>query len=258
MPGTRDLTDRVRLLKNPVVQADTIYSSSIPIAEAMWRMASSYYAQPNFETMLHLLETAMAYSGIKGWLAVDDRAKAAFGAFMTIMPQWRQFIESAMLYSFSEFYSGAIGAIAAMLIEGADENEGRISEYCTPFLAQMRDHYELTIATLNYDDILERSLGEWHDGFVQANNSLWRFSPSSLLEQAANPTILHLHGSIRFYTLQEDGDRTEIYRSETSSLQAPKTRQVQWHDFAQSGDTLIVGPMLSPPFQYRVRPIDRT
>ncbi len=66
------------------------------------------------------------------------------------------------------------------------------------FWTALRDNFELTVATLNYDTLVEHAL-EW-DGSVQGyepaeGSSGWLFHPR-LVHQRAEHRLMHLHGSV--------------------------------------------------------------
>lgn len=259
LPGTSQLTTAVRSLPGPQIFPERPNEGLVTVPGGMWRMATSYYSNPNFETMLHLVETAIGYQRVRGWLAADDSSKAAFGAFMNIMPHWERFIEQGSAYSFQDFYSYAINAIAKELVDATNENLKGIQEFLAPFLSHLKDRFQLTLATLNYDDTLERSLETWHDGFGPQNDRQ-AFNPPSLLSDRHEPLLMHLHGSVRFYTLAAPEEERVIYRADSADLKTPQVRGVFWQYFAQSGELLLAAPMISglrksdkvttPPFGY--------
>ncbi len=66
------------------------------------------------------------------------------------------------------------------------------------FWSSLADNFELTVATLNYDTLVEQALG-WggvEQGFEEADGSLgWLFRPR-LVHQRTEHRLFHLHGSI--------------------------------------------------------------
>jgi hypothetical protein len=69
------------------------------------------------------------------------------------------------------------------------------------FLDQLKAEFNLTVLTLNYDDLIDR-VGEWYDGFNPPSvpDQFGRFDFSGFpVQSAKHPAVLlHLHGSVRF------------------------------------------------------------
>ena len=244
LPGTAALTNTVKALRFPMINPARPNDLEVTVPAGVWRMATSYYANPNFETVLHLVETVMGYERVRGWLAADDRSKAAFGAFTNIMPHWRYFIEEGARYSFADFYGHAMTAIAQELTKATDSNLTHIKTVACPFINAMIERFQVTVATLNYDDILERCFEPWHDGF-NAGGEGNAFDPRVFLADHTEPTLMHLHGSVRFYALPEQGGPPTIFKAESADLKLPQTRNVVWVQYSQSGETLLNGPMIT-------------
>jgi hypothetical protein len=109
------------------------------------------------------------------------------------------------------------------------------------------------IATLNYDDCIERSLARaaWDDGFAALDPGILRFDPARIVN--ANATrVLHLHGSVfygypRFTNpnrfLFED-QHEDLYRF-TSHTEAKRTWFWRSRNRAQSGESAIAGPIIT-------------
>ena len=71
------------------------------------------------------------------------------------------------------------------------------------FIERLKQNFDLTVVTLNYDDLIDRT-GDWFDGFVSADDDPpadWeRFDPTCFRTKilSAPAALLHLHGSVRF------------------------------------------------------------
>jgi hypothetical protein len=69
------------------------------------------------------------------------------------------------------------------------------------FFDQLRQEFDLTVVTLNYDDLIDRA-GDWYDGFEPptpgAGFGSFDFAnfPCQVMTHPA--VLLHLHGSVRF------------------------------------------------------------
>jgi hypothetical protein len=69
------------------------------------------------------------------------------------------------------------------------------------FFDHLRTVFDLTVVTLNYDDLIDRA-GDWYDGFSAPEKSTGAhtfdfsgFSPQSVQHPAV---LMHLHGSVRY------------------------------------------------------------
>jgi hypothetical protein len=263
LPGTAQLTEVVRKGGGLDVGGDIPVMQRrigrLTMAEAMWRMATSYYEKPNFETMLHLAETALGYSQVHGWLSADDRAKPAFGAFMNVMPHWRNIVEGESTYSMRTFITAALASIAESLVRAADALSLQSIDKVRDFLTELSNRYQLTIATLNYDDILERAMKQWRDGFIgEADQNT--FDPAQLLATGDVPLLMHLHGSVRFFVQNDGKNAGAICRAQDGSYPLQLGPREPLIQFAQSGEPIVTGPMISglrktdklsvPPFGY--------
>jgi hypothetical protein len=246
LPSTSDLTKLVREL-DQAEQQQPFMNPRAPMSSAFWKMASGYYSDPNFETVLHLVESA-------------------YGAFMQLMPQWAGFVENGtqryQIPLFQEFYDAAIQAIAVNLLYSLEAASEKIETVVRPFIQALVERFEVTIVTLNYDDIIERCLPSWRDGF----NPEGLFDPESLMHSGSGPLIIHLHGSVRFYSyapqspFQSPGPdwkptpiSERIRRAGDPNNLSGLNRTVQVSGTAQSGDHILISPMISG-----LRKLDKT
>jgi hypothetical protein len=69
------------------------------------------------------------------------------------------------------------------------------------FFDRLKEEFDLTVATLNYDDLTDRA-GEWYDGFFlqSSPNGFGAFDFAGFPHSSATKpaVLLHLHGSVRF------------------------------------------------------------
>ena len=115
-------------------------------------------------------------------------------------------------------------------------------------IGSLNERFHLTVATLNYDDLFERCVDRWVDGFQSNGSQGAQFVPKLLIQTSSDPVLLHLHGSVRFYVLGgRDADNWEILRASGPDFTGipTATRRIRDPDFAQSGDSLVVGPMIT-------------
>jgi hypothetical protein len=209
-------------------------------------MALSYYEQPNFEMLLHLAETVLAYHKADESLGANDRTKPAFGAFTNIMPHWAEFAKQGRAYDVRHFVDQSVELIANRLLEIVDGKTDEDLAKLRAFLFDLRSRFDLMIASLNYDDLVERAIGNWIDGFIE-DNGIYRFVARSLLQPSADPVLLHLHGSVRWYVpLGDEATRGfEILRADNGAYASKPSRRRTIDTYSQSGDPIVVGPMIA-------------
>jgi hypothetical protein len=239
LPGTTALTAAARRFGRPITVGGFDRPAFVTVGEALWRMATSYYQSPNFETMLHLVETMLSMPKGAAWLGTDDARKPAFGAFANIMPQWLPVLEQTG--PLREFGEAMMNVVADELVAATerltDDSIGR----ARAFLAGLAEHYHLIIVTLNYDDVVERCFPQYTDGFL--DDDVASFAPSRLLDAPDVPELIHLHGSVRFAVRRGDG-HVEILRCRTAG-HAKEIGRWSVAVGTQAGEEVYVGPMVS-------------
>jgi hypothetical protein len=246
LPTTDDLTALIRQPFNRPYHPLVFEQRTLTAAESFWLMALGYYERPNFEMMLHLAETALAYRKANEWLGANDRAKPAFGAFMNVMPHWSDLTKKDREYEVRQFIENSTDLIARRLVEDAATIAVSALSPLERFLTALKARYRLTVASLNYDDLIERIIGTWSDGFVD-DGDRFRFVAESLLDCGPASVLLHLHGSVRWYVPVGDeiSSPFEILRADDGNYPCAPGRRRPVDMYAQSGDPMIIGPMIA-------------
>ncbi|HEY1682891.1 MAG TPA: SIR2 family protein [Candidatus Tumulicola sp.] len=266
LPSTDALTNTIRDTLGPPLDDSRygwvpwIHKEPLTFAQAMGRFASSYYSRPNFETILHLAEAGLAYSATRYWIQVRDQAKPAYGAFTIPNPQWADFLQEAQQTDLLDFINTSVDLIAKTLAEAVKTIEDARLASLRRIIDLLSKHFNVTFATLNYDELLERCVDEWVDGYEDDGR---HFNPNLLMRATDSPFILHLHGSVRFYFLRtNEHTREQICRAPTWTFDGIQnaTRWVIGPATAQSGEALTVGTMITglrktdkvlhPPYGY--------
>jgi hypothetical protein len=149
----------------------------------------------NFETVLAALEDIDQFSTRKHHpkafeQSIDDRLSAFAGYVRGFAGMKDQ--------NFAATRAQVIGQIKNFFIDKtACASPDRLREFFNP----LRAAFDLTVVTLNYDDIIDRA-GDWYDGFSLpiSNDEAGTFDFAGFRDRSAqHPAILlHLHGSVRF------------------------------------------------------------
>lgn len=158
--------------------------------------------QLNFESLLHVIEMCIAYSGC--W-SKEYISWLAFPEFGTLI-QPDKFLKDIHTY---DYIRGAYGLQKTVM--------SIINQYDTSFCEDKsaeqwyRDFWKSlsgisNIFNLNYDNTIENSLGEYEDGFppIKDGEDYSRFSAKRYYENRRGvSTIAHLHGHILFSEARE-------------------------------------------------------
>ncbi len=174
--------------------------------------------------------------------ALPDSQKVAFNAFMDLSPRLATVLVEQHLERFGrEVMARVADFLDDAIAESAIEKRGVIRGFFTRLLKR----HSLRVATLNYDDAIERSMQFW-DGFTPED-------PGSLdyasFEKAHVRELLHLHGSIRFAPSPPEvvpKGLPELVRYQSNKAAAPfRPLPLMQNTFTQAGERVFVGPMLS-------------
>lgn len=181
-PSTQNIDDLISKIE------DSTTSSVIRLLKE--QRTEGYF---NFETVLAALEELDEFSDRKKFPTTLENISGSLAAFTDWLPDFT-FSNDA---SFMELRLRLIGKIKNFVIDRTDSSS---PERLKSFFDNLRAYFNLTVVTLNYDDLIDRS-GDWYDGFVPAQHSDNAefdhdgFAQRSMQEPSV---LLHLHGSVRF------------------------------------------------------------
>jgi SIR2-like domain len=148
----------------------------------------------NFETVLAALEDLDDFSVRKN----HPTAWASIGGYLAAFADYLPDFTPAADKSFLSARTQVIGRIKNFVISRTAEASPDVLRV---FFDQLKTVFDLTVVTLNYDDLIDRA-GDWYDGFsVPANaDDAGTFDFAGFPKQSAqHPAVLmHLHGSVRF------------------------------------------------------------
>ncbi len=165
---------------------------------------------PNFEDILHTIyklgglfpdissSPICAFIDLKSFPDVNSFGK-------------RQKVNSMSLYLLaSELVDKLVENFRFKCIEADDENILEIKKL-RGFFAALKDNFDLSIVTPNYDNLIYRSLPGLETGFDMDDNG--RFRPERILRPVSSSWsfFVPLHGSVHFDMDDENGRLHEIY-----------------------------------------------
>src|SRR5579864_1390738 len=92
----------------------TLQHRQVQMSDVLWKIANSYYDHPNFETLLHLVESMLSAQRSRLGFGVADTDKIAFNAFMDTIPKFAVVLGESRLH---EFGSMMMSKVAEFLDE---------------------------------------------------------------------------------------------------------------------------------------------
>ena len=204
-PSVKNITDEVLKLNIQKVdggERPLLHEINKQMVEELGKVGhqeinSLYPPQLNFESLLHVIEMCIAYSGCWHDEYVSWPALPEFG----VLIQPNEFLKDIQTY---DYIRAAFGLQKTVM--------NIVNQYDASFGEDMstekwyRDFWKSlsgrsNIFNLNYDNTIENSLGEYEDGFppIEDNEEYSRFSAKNYYENRRGvSTIAHLHGQILF------------------------------------------------------------
>jgi len=158
--------------------------------------------QLNFESLLHVIEMCISYSGCWHKEFVSWPALPEFGTL--IQPD--EFLKDIQTYEYIRAAYGLQKTVMSIVNQyDASFGAGTSTEqWYRDFWNSLSGRSN--IFNLNYDNTIENSLGEYEDGFlpIEDGKDYSRFSAKRYYEnQRGVSTIAHLHGQILFSEARE-------------------------------------------------------
>jgi len=243
LPGTLQITEHIRSLERHWVRGEG--ATEAPVANVLWKIASAYYDTPTFETLLHLVESMISAHQSRFGFGLPDNQKIAFNAFMDVSPKLVDILRETALESFGhEMMAQVADFLDDAIRKSSIEKQDTIRDFLSPFLDE---NSRVKVATLNYDDAIERSISNFWDGFTASDPGVVDFDG---FQNDHKLEILHLHGSIRFAPTPLAGaprPTPELirYGSNVSAKPFRSAPLTTVNAFTQAGERIFTGPMIS-------------
>jgi hypothetical protein len=148
----------------------------------------------NFETVLAALEELDDFSVRKNHPTAWPRIGGYLAAYADYLPDFAPLADK----SFASARAQVIGRIKNFVIERTDDAS---PDALKTFFDRLRSIFDLTVVTLNYDDLIDRA-GDWYDGFSEPARAddagTFDFAGFSRQSGQHPAVLMHLHGSVRF------------------------------------------------------------
>jgi hypothetical protein len=258
MPCTDDLTERIKGMPFPAVSRQNIPillgpdqnqplqiggHVPIPILSMIHRALASEFEYVDFELILHAIEQLDPIVASAGDQRRHDRYRAVLSPFVEVCRKHDLLNDTMVLGELrpaiiTEIYRTIIGRVPVDHLAQPPALHG--------FIRRLEKEFQLSVFTLNYDDVVDGALGSWFDGFVRpadqsAQGSAWTANGFDARHfnnwrEASEPLLVHLHGSVRFgYLRHEFG--TGKYSDSQAALES-----VEW---TRAGDHHVAGQIVS-------------
>ncbi len=183
-PSTKEITDMVSRVNRPIVKR---------IVKDLTKNKKE--GAFNFETVIAILEGLQEYL-TPSWVRGGD-SQWTLDHFTNIKCIYRKVTHVDI---FRERFD-LLRDIFSCFIDRMPENLDKSSMPIRRFIESLRSQFDLTILTLNYDDLIDHA-GPWFDGFRpdldRSDYSV--FEPGRFVDRVRSEgnVLLHLHGSVRF------------------------------------------------------------
>jgi hypothetical protein len=223
MPSTADLTTRIarmqipaalyrgaRILLGPDERQSIQDTRWVPILPMIYDALIREFDYVDFELILHALEQLEpVVASIQSRHRVD-RYRAVLSAFVEVSRKLHPLDDPVLLSAVRPFLITEIYRAMTNISVGLLARPPALHA----FISHLDDEFQLSVFTLNYDDIVDGARDSWFDGFTRpvaqsAAGRVWSANGFDARRfnnwrEASDPLLIHLHGSVRFgYSLGE-------------------------------------------------------
>lgn len=246
VPGTVEATDRVLALDDDPDLLDLHRRGQYePPFRRLRSLLSSVYESPNFEHLLHALETV---DGLQNGRFVIERCITA-GLTNDLKTLFGERHSASLATAF------LIDELHKAFADASDQarRHNRWPLFCD-FWHLLSAPYRLDVVTFNYDTCLDSALPGVEQGFrpVQGE-STHRFDPSAFATDSV-PRLMHLHGCVRFgrrglqvdvnrFAFEDSWHDMYLYATPEEAWQANRGSSTDRE--SQAGRTTIVGHLIT-------------
>jgi hypothetical protein len=260
MPSTDGLTKRIAGMRFPAAvrrgtpilfgndpEQPFQYNTKVPILPLIHRALRSEFQYVDFELILHAIEQLEPIIASAEDSYRHDRFRAVLSAFVEVNRKFDLFDASVFLavrpLIIAEIHRAMTGAFVRHLAHPPALHQ---------FIRSLRDEFQLSVFTLNYDDIVDGALEAWFDGFTRpaeqsSQGAVWSvngFDARSFnnWRDASEPLLAHLHGSVRFGYLRNEIGIGKYSSSEAALASIEGTRV---GDHYSGGQIISASPIIS-------------
>ncbi len=200
----------------------------------------------SFEEVWHTLELLQPYI-----LGTTDSSKTSVAPILTAFTKlWEDhdWLKDPLIPMFAR------GWIIKTIFECISHRcQGKADPEFKNFFKKLREHFQLRVFTLNYDNFIDDVFDDWFDGFqsdgcqyeLPNNTNIQTFSARDFNQFYPNhPAVLaHLHGSVRFGFNPEGQGVVAKYASSTEALSS--IRHTYTPDKGVNGKIVSAFPLIS-------------
>jgi hypothetical protein len=211
IPSTQALTQRVRSIRFPalayrgqsyITSTGHPFESSgglirgTPVCDALYAVLAGQYLEPNFELILHAVETLESFPTTLADQVNMDFFKPVLSAFVDPMFRWRELFDPVIM---ADARTAIIKTIWQTITNMAWLTTDEQLRPLQTAIGAIQQNYLVRCFTLNYDDLIDRCT-PWFDGFTIENQDTTRgFDRTVFLQNYKYEQLLcHMHGSVRF------------------------------------------------------------
>lgn len=181
--------------------------AEIPIIGHIFKRLDASYnpANVNFELLLHALEHLDPFVFAKTSHDIDDEYRPVLYAF-TRMKRRSEFLQD--IGFLSDLRRSVVNRILEIFLDRESSLGPDPARATRGLISRLEEHFTISVFTLNYDDIIDRTREMWFDGFEDpigggpqdAGRRAWRFDALRFARwrEQTIPVLAHLHGSVRY------------------------------------------------------------
>ncbi len=260
MPSTSDLTNAVAKMGYPqIISQGTpfIFSQSgqkpFAIGHAtsavslIHRALAGTFESVDFELILHAVEQLIPYASVRLGASAKVEFDPALGAFFEILRRYEVLNDWSLLRETRR-------KIVLTILEAIQRRSHNLptSLPLHSLISTLASEFQLSLFTLNYDDVADLARSDWIDGFsgpaeTSSQGRCWtarRFDARTFDEEriSGQPMLVHLHGSVKFGP-SRSGFGLVKYDSPQSAFDAIK--DVSGSDQTHAGQIVSLPPIIS-------------
>lgn len=262
-PSTQDLTTHVCRIRRPlVVRMGTPYllalplsqegreeplrtSNAVPVCKLILDALNASYKSVNFEVVIHALEQLQSFAQAQN-IDAHDNFRSVLSAFLEAARKHEILLDANLL---SEARRAVMEEILTQIGNKLFCVGPKPEQQLSDFFTRLTDHFDLSVFTLNYDDLADRT-GNWFDGFTipcdpDSTPTPWGFDRRGFIERChtESKVLLHMHGSTRFgYSPRGDFD---LVKYDDASKALDSFKYIRQSDKTENGNIISGTPIIS-------------
>lgn len=258
IPSTREITqwliaDKLSGTSSSQIVIDGLYEDRFtpailpeqPVFSTIYHALRSKFKEPNFEHILAVLEdlSGLVLSQSNRPLAEDYVNVLA--PFLWVEERYQILRnESFLRYARQHFLKIVMTNLQNKLVFNAQK-------HTEDFLNALQDKYSLAVFTLNYDEVIDRSLPDWYDGFSEPVGAPahYEFNRQEFAKNIhlKDNLLCHLHGSVLYGYHREPSDSLSLHSLVKYDTVNQALEPLEWGlaDRLVKGSAITTSPIIS-------------